>query len=114
MATQGLITIVDNNDSVLYKIIAGSDGHRIEKLKEIILKNKDANSFELYSMAQIAGFGADDNLVISHKSGHLYRGDEPILKGGLYDTKFAQPDFNPRWECGLVDYYELLKEEDYA
>lgn len=115
MATQGLVTITNKNNKVLFKIVTGSDGYNINRLSELIASEKIAHNELtaecLYQMALDVAFGTVDSLVIIDHNSH-YVSDEPLEKDSLYFTKFDIPDFNPRWECGLTEYFAQIVLKD--
>ena len=114
MATQGIVSVLDvDGQTVLYKIIAGSDGYNAAFVAEWVkAQTAPLTMLMLYEGARKLHFGTEDNLVIQDAVGSLlYNGDGGIGEHGtLYrdDTKFRDPKFNPRWDIGIADYVELV------
>ena len=110
MATQGLISIVKDG-RVIFKCIAGSDGYRIdsavEAIKKIPFENLTIN--KLFETCKNIGFGDHEvDLVIQTERENRFGGDEDFALG-YYDTrKFHNPEFNPRLECGLADFTQII------
>lgn len=107
MATQGIVTVIVG-DKVIAKAVAGSDGYNAEFLAAEIKRNHLVNPDEILSAAKRVQFGDKEDLVVQGPDANLFEGDEDL--GGLYfdRTKFEDPRFNPRWECGLADHVEIV------
>ena len=113
MSTQGLVSIVDK-DKVLYKIVAGCSGMKIEDLvkciKTLYQINPDKiNAYYLYHTALNYSFGCKDCLVVFNEN-ELETDNKELFHGSfpLYLKTFDNPDFNPRWEYGTADYIEII------
>ncbi len=113
--TQGIVTI-RKNGVVRFKCIAGSDGMQAKDLKNELEKYTfDELSVELlFNLCEKVKFGSIDyNLVIQKKRYgetkvqvfHRLK-DEEIVQDSLYynESLFKNPEFNPRWECGLAEH----------
>lgn len=109
MATQGLLSIVNENDKVIFKVITGSDGYYIPDLKEWFIKNTNATAQQVFEAARriIHGGKDNDSLVVQYgPNSFLTTNEEDLQK--LYVDKFPEPEFNPRWEYGSADYVEVV------
>lgn len=104
MATQGLIDIVSNG-RMAFKIVAGCDGYNVPTLARRLRRRKRFTLDGLYRAAVMAGVGCVDDLVVMDAATH--RG--PTDLNPRYRDTFAREHFNPRWECGLVDFYERVE-----
>ena len=114
MATQGIVSIMAADGvTVLFKAVAGSDGYNAPKLVEWVKTQTEALTTEsIYAAALRVNFGSKSSLVVQDCCGALCCDEEidPGERGNLYrDTaKFRDPRFNPRWECGIADYVEVV------
>ena len=111
MGTQGLLTVMKNNE-VVAKIICGCNGGNIKAIEFLIKIEHTVDIGILYKMAENVGFGCRACLVVMDKDRVLFKGDEDefgTLVGGLYRRTFDLPNFNPRWKEGMSDYMERVK-----
>lgn len=109
MGTQAVISVTKDN-RVQYKIVAGCNGQKAASLAEFL-------RFCLFpyhpeavrAIARRMGLGCSDCLVVSYRDrngniGHLGEGQGSIRdQNRLYEEKFDDPKFNPRWEAGTAD-----------
>ena len=104
--TQGLITITEDGN-VIMKIVAGSNGMIAEKVAKSLVKiYKRAKLSEVYEMVLDIGFGSQNDLVVINENEQFSK--SPDVISPLYRKTFTQPEFNPRWECGLADYVKVV------
>lgn len=82
------------------KAVCGCGGHNVKKLSDEINKIKSVTKEEMYKIALLVGFGCEKCLVVQDAVG--VEKSNPDDVGELYRQKFNDPNFNPRWECGLV------------
>ena len=113
MSTQGLISIV-NKDNVLYKIVAGCNGMKINDLVKCIktlyqIDKEKINTYYLYHMALNYNFGCKNCLVVFNEN-ELETDNKELFHGSfpLFLKTFNDPNFNPRWEYGTADYVEII------
>lgn len=106
MATQGLVTVM-HDGKVIYKIVAGCNGYNASKLAQSIRESWPLLLPEIFNMASRLGFGSSRCRVVISRDAVKYIGTEPL--GVLYRATFDLPEFNPRWEHGTVDHYELVE-----
>jgi len=113
MATQGLISIT-NKGKVLYKIVAGCNGSKIEALVKCVknvsqIAAEKINAKYLYHIALDYKFGCKDCLVVFNEE-ELETDNKECFHGAfpLYLKTFNDPNFNPRWEQGIADYVEVV------
>ena len=116
MATQGLITVTRHNKSAV-KIVTGADGYNIstavKQLRQHIKANPDTwqDLPKLYLIAQMAGFGSPDSLIVFDSQHHYQEtGDDELPP--LYLETFDKPGFNPRWSKGIAEYSEIIELSD--
>lgn len=120
MSTQGLLTIIDKDGAhVKFKVIAGCDGHNINKL---ITEIKELNPNEiteemLYGIAIEQDFGCRDCLIIQGENDKiLSHADDITSKLKSYFLKtFYISRFNPRWgnmDISSADYNEVITLEE--
>lgn len=114
MATQGLLSITDKGQ-VTAKIITGSNGQCIPDLKLWLLENRNAGNKEIFEIAKEL-FGVSSLILQSSPTNSM--ADESIFDDAneviskpesLYQSKFNDPIFNPRWDFGIADYTEVLE-----
>jgi hypothetical protein len=106
MATQGVFSIMENS-KVKFKIVTGNDGMLIINLKNWFSKNQKATGHQIYEKAKSI-FGEDNLVVQLSKDMALFENEEQYLKG-LYEEKFEDPQFNPRWAIGTSDHVSIFK-----
>lgn len=106
MATQGMLSVVENGNTKI-KIVAGSNGYNIEKIKAWLLANLNATPQAIYDKSLKLGFGSEHCLVVQFGANDFVFPDAEEL-GDLYATKFSDPKFNPRWERGDTEYFEII------
>lgn len=106
MATQGIISFTSEG-KVLMKIIVGCDGSRAQKVADSIQKRWPLSAEEAQGIAKEHGFGCEECLVIMTESDFIYDDEADITD--LYIDKFQDPEFNPRWECGLADHVVVVE-----
>lgn len=111
--TQGMITIISRaTKQVLTKIVVGDNGMLINNvIKDIKAKKVEPNNLQkFYELAKQNRFGCKDCLVIMDKNHEMFLGedgDEELDE--RYRNTFNKPKFNPRWDCGEVEYLEMLE-----
>jgi hypothetical protein len=119
MATQGLLSITDKG-KVTAKIITGADGQYMPDLKLWLVQNRNAENQEIFEKAKEL-FGT--NSLILQVSPTTFFADESIFDDAnetiskpesLYQSKFNDPFFNPRWTFGSADYTEVLEITDHG
>lgn len=106
--TQGIISIT-KKDKVIFKCVAGCNGFNAKKTAKAI---KDKGKYDLTSIYNTCvenDFGdKDSSLVVQSKKDWMGAGkDEGLPK--LYEEKFNDANFNPRWEYGTCDHIEIIK-----
>jgi hypothetical protein len=110
MATQGLVTVVQNGH-VQMKIIAGCEGYRSELVADIIRADGKVPSIDLaFDTAMRLGFGCRDCLVVMTSREEKCLSNDPL--DGRFRQTFDQPRFNPRWEHGSADFIEIVNLEE--
>lgn len=104
--TQGMV-VVREDGKVVMKIVAGCEGMRAANVSADIKELWPVTIDVAYNVALANGFGCGDSLVVVTESD--IRCDE-VLEGlfEAYKVNFEDPNFNPRWECGLVDHLAVL------
>ncbi len=105
MSTQGIVTVLSNNEVVM-KFITGSDGYYAQSLANELKNRWPLGIEDAYDLANSIGFGSFDSLVVMTSDSIEYRGYEEIKDD--YRFTFNQAEFNPRWECGIADYTILI------
>ena len=107
MATQGLVTIQKGGEVVM-KIVAGSDGMHANSLVSAIRElGRVPRLEEAYDLAQEAGFGSEDDLVVVGRNGMFHQTGEQLPPS--YQRTLHQPRFNPRWSSGTADFIRIVK-----
>jgi hypothetical protein len=106
MATQGIVTVT-KDEAVVLKVIAGSDGKNAKKLAATLREMRPPFvAKQVYAIAKQCKFGSEHDLVVLTEKVEYSKCIEPISP--LYRSTFSQPQFNPRWECGIADYVEVI------
>jgi len=106
MATQGIISIVKNNE-VIFKCIAGCNGMTANKTAKELKKIENPTLDEVYNICKSNDFGCECLIVQTKDSFKGAEEDEELPE--LFKLKFNEPSFNPRWECGLASYVEIIE-----
>lgn len=117
--TQGMLTILSRKenpieDIVLYKIVAGCEGHHeylqdlAVRLRYLLINKKSEVTLEEIYNISIEYIGCSDCLAIVGQDGVYFKGEDELSE--LYRKTFDQPYFNPRWECGLGFVLTLILE----
>jgi len=102
------VVSVRSNGQVVMKFVAGMNGNKAEQLAEVIRARKTV-PFDVnlaYDVARVLGFGSEACLVVMTADAVAFRGEGELSP--LYRDKFSDPEFNPRWECGLADHVEVV------
>ena len=107
MATQGLVTIV-KDDEVQMKIITGTDGYNADKLADWLRKNPEAKPQEVYDKALSLSFGSKTSLVVQYAPDKRVADPDMDDLPDLYREKFSEPEFNPRWRHGTADHIVVI------
>lgn len=108
MATQGIVSVVKDG-SVIIKAVAGSNGYQAGELAAQIRGRKLITPEAVMEAAKQVGFGSQESLVVQSPSENLFEGKEDLTGLYLDRTKFADPRFNPRWDCGLAEHIEVVE-----
>ncbi len=107
MATQGLVTIQEGGEVVM-KIVAGSNGEHANSLASAIRElGRIPELLEAYDLAQEAGFGSEEDLVVVGRNGVFHQTDEELSPS--YQRTLHQPRFNPRWSSGTADFVRIVR-----
>jgi len=107
--TQGLVTIVDDKENTLFKIVVGSNGFNARKLAEFIIKEKVIEFSELDVAAEAVGFGSKSDRVVMMTPTKVISPVDAKLDE-LYSKTFSDPEFNPRWECGIAEHVVIMNQ----
>lgn len=114
MATQGMITILDETGKVKFKIICGSDGYNVEKIPKKKLLQATTPK-DLYDLALEYECGCEESLVVSYvddqnRVQHYHFADDLDHEyNPWYWDQFFIADFNPRWKLGSTDYHREVQ-----
>jgi hypothetical protein len=106
MATQAIISIVKDNE-VMFKCVAGCNGMTAPETAKELKTLKNPTLDEVYAICLKNDFGCDDCLIVQGKNEHKDKYGEELSE--LYKSKFNDAQFNPRWECGLASYVEVIE-----
>jgi hypothetical protein len=117
MATQGILSVVGKKGKVKFKVVAGCNGFNVKNLakmlKSVIKKGTPLTAQTIYNMAQEVDLGCEDDLFVISDTEILPARDvaryDPFPE--LYRSTFELPKFNPRWECGIAAFTELIKDK---
>ena len=111
MATQGIVAVQDEGGEMLFKVVAGSNGFNADELASRIMAARTALSIDdVVQLAADCRFGDESDLVVQQRGGAIaFAGncDDELHPRFRDAALFAIPSFNPRWECGLVEYFAL-------
>ncbi|MBI5071848.1 hypothetical protein HZB93_03090 [Candidatus Falkowbacteria bacterium] len=89
------------------KVVAGCDGQLAKKIAEELRAAWPVNASQAHAIARKSGFGCANCLVVVTESGIVLCGENWDLPA-IYRETFQQPDFNPRWRDGSVDFLEIV------
>lgn len=107
MATQGIISIVKNGN-VVFKCVAGCNGMTAKKTADALKELKNPTLEAIYDVCVANDFGCDECIAVQSASEiRTINGTE--AGAGFYAKNFSDAKFNPRWECGLADYIEVVE-----
>lgn len=106
MATQGVVSIVGGGQ-VRLKAVAGCNGMQAGDLAEAVGGILPASPQALFDLAVACGFGCPDCLVVQSPGGSI--GPEDFEESAFWSEHFPDPRFNPRWECGMADYVQVVE-----
>lgn len=106
MATNGIVSIVNEQGEMLVKVICGCDGYNAEHVVKWLKENPTLDIEEIYTHSLTLDFGCEKCLVVMNATEEKILFDDELLN--LYREKFTDPNFNPRWEAGTADYVELV------
>jgi hypothetical protein len=107
MWTIWLITLVEN-DQVAFKCIVGCDGYNIQKTTQAIQNMQSITAKELYDICLETWFWEIDCLVIQSKNESYHKTEDNLSDLYKSEEKFNNPEFNPRWEIGMSDFFEII------
>lgn len=115
MATNGLISVMSSDSGasceVYAKIVAGCDGYNVIVAAASIiavLATGEGSLQEIWRAARNSGFGCDDCLhVIGANRDTFSMSGDDIPQS--YLATIQNPEWNPRWVCGLTEYFEEIR-----
>lgn len=103
MGTNALISLTRNGQTVA-KIVSGCEGAISIHVARAIAQQKSTRVEDLYRIAQSAGLGCSDCLVVMDEITLLPADMDPLIVE-IYRQHFHQPRANPRTAGGTVYYY---------
>jgi hypothetical protein len=104
MATQAVISLVDERGRTIKKVVTGIDGQFAPNFAARWAENTDATLRDVYDMASTY-FGTGSLVVYS--KWESITPDDDDLPASYADT-FNEPRWNPRWHYGTADYVEIV------
>lgn len=113
MATQGVLSIVVNG-KVILKLVTGSNGYDIPKIAEEVKRKRIVNIEDLKALCYEMDFTPPYLTIQSSPTDFWCIEEDTNLEdlNELFEIKFNEPEFNPRWSCGLADYVEVVEFTD--
>lgn len=102
MSTQGLVSVVDKDGTVIAKAIAGCNGHNAGHLVKAIEEGGLRTAAEIKQAAINANFGCPQCLVVL--DANAGSNEEPAT----YRSTFLNARWNPRWARGTAAYTEIV------
>ena len=111
MATNGIISIVRDN-KVVFKCIAGCDGYNAEKTVKALKKNGKYTLREIYKVCLDNNFGCKGGCLVVQSADDFIGVDKEEGLSELYENKFSDRNFNPRWERGTAAHVEIINIDD--
>jgi len=106
MATQGLVSVVQDGKTIV-KAVCGINGMKAPMLAAEIRSRKLVDAKSIFDAAKRVGFGEEASLVVLDRNQICFDGDGEVSE--LYTKTFDDPEFNPRWECGIPDRLEIVE-----
>ncbi len=107
MATQGIVSLVNEQEKTIVKVVAGCNGAEADSLVEQIKAGGLQSADEIYEAAKVCEFGCLDCLVVVDKDKSIMNNLENLHP--RYSETFDQPEFNPRWENGTASYVRVIQ-----
>ncbi len=106
MATQGVVSLVNEQKGTIVKAVAGCNGYNADVLVEQINDRGLQSANEIYNAAKVCKFGCSDCLVVTDKDKSITNIENLHSR---YSETFGNPEFNPRWEHGTADYVRVIQ-----
>lgn len=104
MGTNAVISLTHKGQTVA-KIVAGCEGAIALEVAQEVARQKSTRVEDLYRIAQQAGLGCPDCLVVMDDTTLLpEKTDNPVILE-IYRQHFAQPCANPRTDGGTVYHF---------
>lgn len=113
MATQGILSIVNEKGNVIFKAVAGATGFNVPDAANHFHLSKSIKTLD-YVFKVCSEKGMQSLVVMDNKGGIKVddfawsRMDHIKDLPDEYFTKFKDPHFNPRWKNGTADYVEVV------
>ena len=108
MGTQAVVSVqCKQTDQVLMKIITGMDGQEASRLARQLRSRWPMSIEDVYRLALLM-FDCPESLVVMTQERAIHDEDQGPLDARYLST-FDRPEFNPRWECGLADFTEIVR-----
>ncbi len=111
--TQGLVSVVDHEGRVLFKLITGADGYLAQdvalRVMPILLAGGGVH--ELRRMAVHLGFGDEDGSFVIQDRERDWNGSGRDISADLppaYRERFNDPLWNPRWALGTAEHAHVV------
>lgn len=107
MATQGVLSVVDENGKTLVKVICGCDGMEVYNLAKSLKISPTLDLIDIYNRAGEWGLGCSGCLVVMNAETEYHKCGEKLHP--RYRETFSDPRFNPRWELGTAPYITIVE-----
>lgn len=110
MATNGIVSLVNDQGETLIKCICGCNGYNAERVANWLKENQTPTIEAIYKQCLSLNFGCTDCLIVMDSKEHYYDNDRFANSdlAELYCQTFNDPKFNPRWKNGTAAYIEII------
>ena len=96
------------DDQVAFKCITGSNGNNINYTTQAIQNMQSITAKELYDICLETWFWDSSDLVIQSKNDCYHETDDDLSDLYKSEERFNNPEFNPRWEIWMSDFFEII------
>lgn len=110
MATNGIVSLVNEQGEMLVKCVCGCDGYNAEQVANWLKENQTLDIEAIYKQCLFLDFGCTGCLIVMNSKEHFFENErfsnDDLAE--LYCQTFNNPNFNPRWENGTAPHVEVV------
>jgi hypothetical protein len=110
MATNGIVSLVNEQGETLVKCVCGCDGYNAKQVANWLKENQTLDIEAIYKQCLFLDFGCNDCLIVMDNKEHYFENERFSNDDldELYCKTFGNPKFNPRWENGTAPHVEVV------